>query len=356
MKQSYNQINKISSTIQRTFSFLEVKHSSKCLAVGHCPCEARASLSPERGEGEPGLRQRRKRLLMASLASHSGANRIRSREDLYRVTDDFQRKLFSPLKRKSAKGRWNEPRKPFLAWESCKNFHAPKLVKLCSCNDWVRCPVCRKKRNKRNQKRISDFMRAMEADLKSYESLKFLTLTMKKDGMTFGEAREKILRDFKRLRRTKSWKKKVAYFIATMEVVEGNVHLHIALSGRFWEQDEISDSWFKITGNSMIVDIRKIDSIEKATQELCKYMAKDTEPEVVDDLAEFRDSNKNLRYMISGRRPPSLDTIAISEQSVCKECHHPIGIHGHFETEDEASVFLLAQIKAREHSESTLTQ
>jgi hypothetical protein len=277
-------------------------------------------------------------------AQNRGAKAFSLKMDIRRPRPRIGEVKFpSSIQGNEAEGRWKEPQKPHYVIESCHSFHKPKIIKVCACNDWVRCPVCRKKRNKRNGQKIKNYLLAMSQDLKRFESLKFLTLTMKKGDLAFGDAREKILSSFKKLRRRKAWKSKVSYYIATLEVVSGNIHLHIALSGKFWAQAEISEIWHKVTGDSMIVDIRKIDSIVKASKELAKYMAKDTEPDVLSDLAAFRDANKKLRYMVSGRRPPSLDTIAITERPTCSVCSESIGHHGCFDTQAEAEAFLLVK-------------
>ena len=234
------------------------------------------------------------------------------------------------------------PLKPFVAVESCSDLHNPKFVTLCSCNDFLRCGVCRRKRMNRTQKVVRDYMFAMDFDKPKIHTMKFMTLTLKREGMTFEDARKKLLHSFTKLRKRKSWKK-VSFYFATMEVVEGNVHLHIVLTSSFWNQRDISSEWLKVTGTSFIVDIRKVTSIESATKELAKYIAKDVSEDVLEEVAQFRDANKKSRYVFSGRRPPSLDTIAITSPKICECCSHPIGFHGHFKDEIEAKTWVDAQ-------------
>lgn len=281
---------------------------------------------------------------------HSGAALDETyffKKRLYQTKDcDYSLADFT-FRRKKAKPSWYSlPKKPYYAVETCPNTHEPRIVTLCSCNDWVTCKVCRRKRNKRNERVISNYLLAMQVDLPRNHSLKFLTLTMKRTGLGFKKDRLKILQSFKKLRRRKDWKSKVAFFISTFEVVEGNVHLHVAMAAKFWEQREISSGWLAVTGDSFIVDIRKITSVEKASKELAKYMAKDSSPLIVEELSEFRKDNPGLRYMLSGRRPPSLDTIAISEHPLCSTCHHKIGHQGHFAHEHEARKWIGDQIRA----------
>lgn len=246
-------------------------------------------------------------------------------------------------KKKVFKSERLVPLKPYFAVEACSDLHSPKIVSLCSCNDFLRCGVCRRKRLKRTQKRVRDYMVSMDIDKPKIHTMKFLTLTLKREGMSFEEARKKLLHAFTKLRKRKSWKKKVSFYFSTLEVVEGNVHLHTVLTSSFWEQAALSEEWFKITKTSFIVDIRKVSSIESATKELAKYIAKDVSPDVLEEVASFRDENKKSRYVFSGRRPPSLDTIAITSPKSCQTCNHKIELFGQFKDQIEAETWVFAQ-------------
>lgn len=246
-------------------------------------------------------------------------------------------------KTKVFKGPRLVPLKPYFAVEACSDLHNPKVVSLCSCNDFLRCGVCRRKRLKRTQKRVRDFMVAMNIDKPKHHTMKFLTLTYKREGMSFEEARKNLLSSFTKLRKRKNWKNKVSFYFSTFEVVEGNVHLHTVLTSSFWNQRELSAEWFKVTKTSFIVDIRKVKSIESATLELAKYIAKDVSEDVLEEVAQFRDEHKKCRYVFSGRRPPSLDTIAITCPKACKTCNHKVELYGQFKDQIEAQTWVSAQ-------------
>jgi hypothetical protein len=236
-----------------------------------------------------------------------------------------------------------KPLKPFIAVESCSDLHNPKFVVVCSCNDFLRCPVCRRKRLKRTQKRCRDYMIAMELDKPKNHTMKFLTLTLKRDGLSFEDARKQLIHSFSKLRKRKTWKKKVSFYFSTLEVVEGNVHLHIVMTSTFWNQSELSDEWFKVTKTSFIVDIRKVTSIDSATKELAKYIAKDVSEDVLEEVAQFRDDNKKSRYVFSGRRPPSLDTLAITCPKFCTVCDERIERYGQFPDLYSAEAWIMMQ-------------
>jgi hypothetical protein len=253
-----------------------------------------------------------------------------------------QAAYFDPQKNKFVMTR-AKPLKPFVCVEACHNLHNPKFVTVCSCNDFLRCAVCRKKRLKRTQKRVRDYMISMDIDKPKHHTMKFLTLTFKREGMSFDEARKKLLHSFTKLRKRKNWQKKVSFYFATLEVVEGNVHLHIVLTSSFWNQKELSDEWLKVSKTSFIVDIRKVTDIGSATKELAKYIAKDVSEDVLEEVAQFRDNNKKCRYVFSGRRPPSLDTIAITSPKCCKTCNHKVERIGQFKDQNEAAAWVLSQ-------------
>jgi hypothetical protein len=250
-------------------------------------------------------------------------------------------------KAKKPKSERHIPLKPFFTVDACDNLHNPKVVNLCSCNDIFRCKVCEIKRMKEAQKDFRDFMIASNRDKPKNQTMKMLTLTLKRE-FDFKTDRERLLKAFTRLRHRKDWKNKVSFYKARMEVVENNIHLHIVLTSHFWSQREISGAWLECTGNSYIVDIRKVNDVEKASLELAKYVCKDTDEDLKKELAEFRDENKGSRFVFTGRRPPSLDTIATSRQTEvpkCECCGENRSYHGQFGTIDEADKWVKAQVR-----------
>lgn len=271
-----------------------------------------------------------------------------------RMLGAFSSAYLKDSKKKYRKEMRFVPLKPFYAVESCGKFHNPRVVKLCSCNDFVRCGVCRLKRQKRNKKKISDYLHAVEAERKKkknlkYQNYKMITLTQKwVKGFGIGEMLDLIQRNFRKLRNRKCWSKHVTsnYFVGTYEISEDmtNIHIHVICLSRFWNVFDLSDVWRSITGDSFVVDVRPITSFQEAVKEVAKYIVKDTNPVLVDSMADYRDSHKKRRYLVTGRRPPLLDTIAISEHPVCQHCSGKIGFYGEFKGEAEAIAWLDAQM------------
>lgn len=245
------------------------------------------------------------------------------------------------------------PRKPFYAVESCGKFHNAKVVVRCACNDFIRCSICRKKRQKRNRKTVSNYFQAVEARRRKRKDLQFqtyklITLTIKRNGQSIGEMLDRIQKSFKKLRNRKIWLKGIptGFFVASYEFGEDadNVHVHIVALSKFIDAFDLSKAWKEITGDSFIVDIRAVTSFDNVVLEVCKYIMKDNDPTTTEDLAKFRDANKHRRYLVMGRRPPELDTLAISEHPVCARCSGKVGLHGNFKSEVEAITWLNTQM------------
>lgn len=53
-----------------------------------------------------------------------------------------------------------------------------------------------------------------------------------------------------------------------------HVHYHCLITGSYWDQKEISTEWHAVTGDSSIVDVRRIASSEDAARYVTKYVAK----------------------------------------------------------------------------------
>jgi hypothetical protein len=246
-----------------------------------------------------------------------------------------------------------EKKKPFLAFKSCESLHNPQLVTVCSCNDWIVCSYCRVKRQVKNKSRIRKYLSAVEEERRrkrnlSFQSFKFITLTQKwKDGADIKEMLDLIQRNFRKLRNRKCWSKLIptGYFVASYEISENrtNIHVHIVALGKFWDVFSLSDEWLSITKDSSIVDIRSITNFDDAVNEIAKYIVKDTNPKLVGEMEEFRRMNPKRRYLVTGRRPPLLDTIAVSEHPRCSTCNGKLGLHGEFKSELEAQKWLLVR-------------
>jgi hypothetical protein len=123
---------------------------------------------------------------------------------------------------------------------------------------------------------------------------RMVTLTLKSSKAPL-KAQLKSLRSFfRRLRQRAVWKKAVTGGIAVIEVtfnrttLEWHPHLHVVCTGEYIPRDGVVKDWKEITGGSWLVDIRKIESGEKASGYLSRYLTAPPDPAVMDDTDLFR--------------------------------------------------------------------
>lgn len=111
-------------------------------------------------------------------------------------------------------------------------------------------------------------------------SLKFVTLTLKQTDEPMIAQIKRLYQAFKALRRVALWRKAVQGGCAILEVkrskdgLRWNTHLHILLESKFIDQGELSDAWKAKTGDSWIVDIRRVTEGKAALAYVMKYITK----------------------------------------------------------------------------------
>ena len=111
----------------------------------------------------------------------------------------------------------------------------------------------------------------------TFEWPSFLTLTLKVDFLkTPQEQVDKIIASFRKLRRRDVWNAERGLFSIEMVKKEGAwyVHLHTLVDSKWMDQKALSDAWFKITGDSYIVYLKRIFDRRGALREVLKYQTK----------------------------------------------------------------------------------
>lgn len=138
------------------------------------------------------------------------------------------------------------------------------MIVACHSRFRCQCPDCSKRWKRKVMKKFYWGIAAMKKP-------KFLTLTLTKrrsDGIKLDEIWEMRKALFKKLRkrgyRIDSW----------LGVVEMPNHVHIVLDGDYIPQDLISKTWHTITGDSYIVDIRRVRKEGRVISYLSKYLGK----------------------------------------------------------------------------------
>jgi hypothetical protein len=154
--------------------------------------------------------------------------------------------------------------------QRCPGTDETRIVANCCHNRWcVPCATARARRMKAN----------LHLHCKD-KSLRFITLTLKSSMNPLADVLKRLHRDFAELRRRVDWKEHVNGGAAFVEVKLGSrsgqwhPHLHLLCEGTHWKQKDLSALWYKITGDSSIVDIRQVDDLDKAGHYCVKYVTK----------------------------------------------------------------------------------
>jgi glutaredoxin len=112
---------------------------------------------------------------------------------------------------------------------------------------------------------------------------RFLTFTLKHSDESLQKQIEKLYECFKSIRRTIDWKYHVEggvwFFQLKKSEPSGqwHPHLHVLVTGRYWARQSLSALWLKVTGDSMVTDIRAIRNNRTAAEYVARYSSKPTE-------------------------------------------------------------------------------
>ena len=182
----------------------------------------------------------------------------------------------------------------FLLFKNFYTIDQVKLSKFHVCNQHLLCPFCAGIRASRSLQR---YTKRIDEVLKKNRKLKPVLITFTVvNGPDLKERSEHLIKSFKTLiQRRRDYLKKGRGFnefckingamfsyenTFNHETKEWNVHLHMfALLDDWIVQSELSDYWFGITGDSFVVDIRRVKKekglgYSKAAAEVCKYALK----------------------------------------------------------------------------------
>ena len=159
------------------------------------------------------------------------------------------------------------------------------------------CPLCRESISRKYMARAIELMSQMDAP-------KLLTLTIVSSDRSLSEQILHLKESFARLRRHKNWKKHVAGGVATFEITfnrkrqQWHPHLHAIIDSTYWNKLEIRSAWEQATGDSSIIDIRKVNSKAGAASYIAKYVSKSNNAAEFPDerIAEWASEVRSLRF------------------------------------------------------------
>ncbi|MGT2583375.1 protein rep, partial [Acinetobacter baumannii] len=182
----------------------------------------------------------------------------------------------------------------FLLFKNFYTIDQIKLSKFHVCNQHLLCPFCA---GIRASKAIQKYTERVDEVLSKNRKLKPVLITFTvKNGTDLGERSSHLMKSFRTLmERRRDYLKKGRGFNEFCKIngamysyentfnpdtKEWHPHLHMfALLDDWIDQDELSQYWHSITGDSMIVDIRRVKKQKdlgyaKAAAEVCKYALK----------------------------------------------------------------------------------
>lgn len=162
------------------------------------------------------------------------------------------------------------------------------------------CPVCSARRGSE----IAGNMRKIVAG----KDTRLMTLTLKHSTSSLKDQLDRLYRCFLRLRRSRDWSQRVRGGIQVLEIklardgASYHPHLHVIVDGEYYPHQLLSHQWWSITGDSKIVDVRRIDSTTDAVKYLTKYLSKPADQQLIDRpdrLAEVITQTKGRRFVFA---------------------------------------------------------
>lgn len=134
-------------------------------------------------------------------------------------------------------------------------------------------------------------------------SRRAITLTLQHQAGPLQHQIDRLMDAWKNLRRQQSWKAAVKGGFYSLEITRNNQngmwhpHLHVIVTGSYYDQKVLSRAWDKASGGSSITYIQAIHDIEKTGNYISKYV---TKPDVIAEwkstvLIEYADAIRGRR-------------------------------------------------------------
>jgi hypothetical protein len=163
------------------------------------------------------------------------------------------------------------------------------------------CDYCSKRRSYRLHDKYITFLRSRKVARSLYaRGLRLLTLTIK-NTKTIEEGIDKLYESLRDFRRLKYIKERLEGGLGVIEVTKGkdglsHVHMHLIIESKYLDMkshkkkggdSQLVKSWKKATGDSGILDVRRIESLSGALGYVLKYITKGTKGLSEEEAAIF---------------------------------------------------------------------
>lgn len=158
------------------------------------------------------------------------------------------------------------------------------------------CPICSRARFNLIRHSVQDW-------LQSVRNPKLLTVTLRHNSLSLSQQVSRLYTAFRNFRRHKNIRLPVRGGIWFFQVTRGkgdgdwHVHFHILLDSDFIPKQSLSLEWLIATGDSFIVDIRKINEPEKVSEYVARYCSRPAK------LSEFSETDQDEMFnTLHGKR------------------------------------------------------
>jgi len=119
------------------------------------------------------------------------------------------------------------------------------------------------------------------------DPVRFLTLTLRATDGSLSEQIDRIYTSFSALRKSTPWHKHVIGGCAMLETSwspaseSWHVHLHCLVHGSYYPHDELKAGWYRVTGDSYVVDVRLVKDHRTIARYVSKYISKPVDRETM---------------------------------------------------------------------------
>lgn len=182
----------------------------------------------------------------------------------------------------------------------CGTYYTMVTCKKCTKQNHKHSTLCKSKFCPRCQKLRSNTLMSKYRDiLNDMKSPYFLTLTIKNVVHLQQHDIDRLINNFHKMRRQVFWLNNVKGGFYSVESNVGkdgkhNLHLHAIYDGKYIEPAIIKNAWYRLTGDSYIINIKRAD--KNSIAEVFKYMTKILEyGDNINMLREFFYATKNKR-------------------------------------------------------------
>ena len=118
---------------------------------------------------------------------------------------------------------------------------------------------------------------------------------MKHSDAPLSDQIDRIYDSFRKLRRAPFWTSAVDGGCAILELKHSHrtglwhVHIHCLLDGRFIKHEDVEAEWWRITGDSHVVDVRRCHDADHAAHYVVKYITKPVPSSVINKPDQLRE-------------------------------------------------------------------